>query len=682
MEKHFTEFLKMVSTKNDITMKNAIQKVNSCFGSVSSESGIALSNIIANFYKYFIVTGDCEGTEKDVCIERDNCSYYNDTKCISNIIQDYELINNDPDTYMQELSEEQTIELKNLASYLYHNFGYSGLTRESYVSIKAHIHSTQPSLEYYPVSEIHLENKFYYQMNVAVIFPVSVGPKDESFAKFLINSPHAGIIWREKFSGIYCVVIYSDGVPINLYSIRKTGEGRDISHLLQYINFPTNIEDKNLVTIFGQLAIKKSVFLDKYDKLYRTEHELIVKQTNSPYITSVVTDIDFIALDIIDETIPHLYKNINILKKYGFTVTGHGRFNNKTTMIDITIKYKECVENSLYKISGLLLDYDSKSVSKKVLKMDFTEPVRTTFVTKVEWDISRNGTFVPVMLCKTVRIDNNFIDKVYAKNATYIRDLNIGVNTILKVTRKNGENSIVSVETNVDTDVIYPTNEYAWHWDENNIVLNDIETNIIVKEERILYFLEIMGISGIGQNTISKLCANGFDTVPKIVNSSDLTGKGIVKHKSSQIKSILEKSMSTIPVDRYLIAFPFSKLEISRKLIKHILCNFPEIIEKSHKDIIDILGNLTIQGISTEVIATQLIKFREFLNQFGADKIKKSIQYQYELAQQTKNNGYNRKIRHRIFAFVGFRKFLMIQKITYTIIWEMSVLLFLKIFRV
>ena len=674
MEKDTQSFLQIISTHNNITIKESMQKLDYCFEKVANDMGINIKDVIKDFYTILNPHYEDLCSQLD-CIGSNYCTNYNE-KCIPIFIRDYKLINQDPDKYIQQLITEGNLkslsDLRDLAAHLYYNIGDSGLSDNSFDAIEYWIRKYNKK-DISQIGAIPIK-----KLQIDLPYPMSsldkIRPDEKAYIGFLENTPEKGLIWSDKLDGVSGMVVYNMGRPTNLYTRGNGIMGGDITYLIDYINIPKNISDQKLFVVRGELVIKKQIFKEKYRDIYSNSRSFIVSHTNKGYITPSSIDIDFVAYEVITSQVPKRgeSQDFSQLVEQGFQVVQHGYFPKNVLMLDITLTYRERREESGYDIDGLVLEYDipkppitaNNPAHKKAFKMQLDEQLRTTIVEDVDWDISRYGRYNPVAVYKPVYIDHVRITRATAHNAAHVRDWNMGMGTIIKVTRSGDViPQIKDVIVNLDVEVIYPSDDYIWYWANRDIVLKDINDNPRVQQKRILHFLQTTKIPGIGEKTVEKMYYYGFDTIQKIIQATPdkltkVKGIGIVTAK--KLKENITKSMSTLPPDRFLVALTLTEFKVSRKLVKEVLRTFPNILIEKHdtKYIKELLGSKKIAGIGPkrmDMIATQFPEFRKMLMDLDKTNIEKSLLYQKELLDKLKIEGYNPKIRGKTFVLTGFR---------------------------
>jgi DNA ligase (NAD+) len=673
MEKYQSNFLKIISDKNNISLRESMIKLDKCFTKVANDSGINIRDVISEFYGLLNPEYDnfCEELTVEDCMDTQFCTTSSIGTCIPIFLRDYKIINEDPDKYIQNLLDEGKInslmELRDLTAHLYYNVGNSGISDNSFDAIEYWIrkHNKKGLIE---IGAIPIK-----KLQVELPYPMAsldkIHPDEKAYKYFLDNIPEKGLNWSDKLDGVSGMVIYNNGLPTALYTRGNGVIGGDITYLLEYINIPKNIEEKGLLVIRGELVIKKLLFTAKYRDLYSNARSFVVSQTNKGTITLSSMDINFVAYEIVNILSPTL----DFLSLQGFEVVANGFLTKAVRMLDITLLYRERRENSEYDIDGLVLEYNispkpaptiENPQHKKAFKMQLEEQLRTTTVEDVDWDISRYGRYNPVAVYKPVYIDHVRITRATAHNAVHVRDWNMGVGTIIKITRSGDViPQIKDVIVDKDIEVIYPSDEYEWYWVNKDIVLMDIDNNPRVQQKRILHFLQVTKIPGIGEKTVEKLYDSGFDTIKKLIQATPdrLTKvKGIGMVTAKKFKENVTKALSTLPPDRFLVALTLTEFKVSRKLVKEVLRTFPDILVEKHNsgEMKKLLESRKIKGIGVkriEMIATQFPEFRKMLMDLDPENVENAFKHQKYLADMQKQFGYNPRIEGKTFVLTGFR---------------------------
>ena len=676
MEKEAENLLKKISNNENISMKMVIKKLDRCMKEVSFNLNKTLSEVYKEFYGFLNPNYGkiCKQLDPNSCKECDYCTLY-ENECVPVVLKDYIEIEKDPDMYVSDKSINDLKKIRALASHLYYNVGSSGISDNSYDAIVYHLRKKLSKInkKIEKIGAIPIK-----KLRTDLPYPMAsldkVHVSDKAYALFLEKVGENGLIWSDKLDGVSALVIYKKGKAISLYTRGNGLIGGDISYLLEYLELP-EIENNENIAIRGELLVKKEVFSQKYKDMYANSRSFVVSQVNKGFITPSVIDIDFIAYEIVDGVKDKTtIQQLSFLSMNDFKTVSHSIFPKTVKLMDITLTYKERRENSIYDIDGLVLEYNSVNSRpvtlenpkyKVAFKMTFTSQVRSSVVTGIDWDISRYGKYIPVAEFKPVYIDHIRIRRATAHNAAHVRDWNMGKGTKIKVVRAGDViPQIKDVEIDVNGEPEYPDYGYDWGWQNRNIVLDDIENNPRVLQKRILHFLQVIEVPGIGIKTVEKLYGAGLKNIKKVYNTSikELVKiKGIGNKKAVNFKYNIVLALSKTPLDRFLSAITITNFSLSRKLLREIFRTFPYILEKpfTENEILSILKSKKIKGIGPKrlkMISTELPKFRKILFELDPIGIKSAIKKSIEYTEQLKMRGYNPKIKNKRFVLSGFMK--------------------------
>lgn len=590
-------------------------------------------------------------------------------------IKNTELINNDPDAYIEGLSTKKLKKLRDLAADLYYNKGDSGITDNSYDAIEWHLRKRlkkeyERSVE---IGSIPIE-----KMRIDLPYPMAsldkVHPDDAVYFNFISKIPSKGLVWSDKLDGVSGQVVYRDGKANELYTRGDGTIGGNVTYLLDYLkktNFP-EIDYKKTFVVRGEFVIKRKVFKEKYKDIYSTGRSFIVSQINKGFVTDMVKDIDFVTYEIVyleDEQKLSPKKQLKLLRDYKFKVV-HWGYYESVLMMEITLKYDTRRKESKYDIDGLVLDYnnnrkvepnDANPSYKVAFKMLFKEQLRDTEIVEVEWDISRHGRYNPVAIYKPVYINHVRIHRATAHNAGHIKDWHMGVGTKVKVTRSGDViPQIKDVTVDETIEPVYPK-DYEWHWKGRDIVLDDIENNPRVQQKRILHFFQTLKVPRIGEKTAEYMHDAGFKTVKSIVKATpkQLTKVNRIGMKTAEtIKEGISIALRNSSIDYLIKAFTVTNFKVSNLLIKEVIRTFPNIFDQESKeDIEKMLKRKKIKGIGPariKSISENLAKFKELLMDLDEEGFKKAIENQKKFHNDLKEKGYNPKIEGNVFVFSGF----------------------------
>jgi NAD-dependent DNA ligase len=245
--------------------------------------------------------------------------------------------------------------------------------------------------------------------------------------------------WCQKFQGKYVIQPKLDGVSgmltkINgvskLYTRGDGNYGQDISHLLKYLDFPSDIYDDTCFR--GEFVMKKQIFKEKYQSNFSNSRNMVCGLINqkpasfkNPSVASSIKDITFIVYEIIQ---PIMSPSDQIIRFVCLTDTE----NFKTTQFFIS-----------YDVDGLVIKNDEvyeREINENpkhhfAFKMNIETNYATSRVIDVIWNPSKDGYLKPQVLIEQVYLDGVYINYTTGFNAGYIKTNKIGPGALLKIMR-------------------------------------------------------------------------------------------------------------------------------------------------------------------------------------------------------------------------------------------------------
>lgn len=430
-------------------------------------------------------------------------------------------------------------------------------------------------------------------------------------------------ILSDKIDGMSVTIDYNDKITIFTHS--DAVYGKDISHLLPYLNIPQH-PIKNL-KVRGELTIKLSTF-EKYKNnytsverpVYNSPRNMISGVVNRKEPSDILRDFDYLVYQVeIGEPITP-EEQFSLALKYNFNiVTGIQKVNS--------LNYDDMVEDlkspCLYPRDGKTIAYNVYKVpspnlpSHKIAFKILGETAETTVI-KVEWNESRNCLLKPRVNIEEVFLDGGKLNWTSGFNAEFIVKNNIGPGTKLLITRSGCINPYI-LEVIEGTEASLPTCEYEWDMTKVNIVckLND---NVLIK--RLYYFFDLLGAKYLGLKIVEKIYHGGYKTISSIFS---LTIDQLISIKGFQLKgaqriiNAINTAVKNATLTKIMTGsclFPgFGEIKIDT-ILTHIPRLYDIILYNLPCDIsIEEIKN--VPGIDTlgELFLDRLDEFQEFLDE-------------------------------------------------------------------
>lgn len=666
MEEFSQYIIKTIAKKNGIKENDAAKFIDSCFKKIAANTNKDYTEIYNLFYTFSNISkclvGICNNLEIKECEKSCHCVIF-DNKCVSKYIPNAGLINADPDKYAKQLKTSELEELVKYASFLYYNYTGGGLTDNSFDALEYNLNKRikTKGRRYEKIGSMPIE-KLRTKLEYPMFSLEKLKPGMEKLYKFIAQPE---IIWSEKLDGVSGMIIYQSGTIKGIYTRGDGIIGGNVTFLKDYIkNLPKL--DKNIV-VRGEFILTKRIWETKYKNTYSNPRSFVSGKINQGFIDQSLIDIQFLAYQIIDkpDTPEKMFRTLIAL---GFQTPLWGKFKNPL-LFDLVNKYRNLREISEYNIDGLVISHNIPEAIKvgnpefsKAFKMTLETQLRKTKVVSVDWNISRYGKFIPVCVFESVYIDGVRIHRASAHNASHIVDWKMTKGTEIVVTRSGDViPQIKNVTINQNNIPDLPNEEYPWHWERKDIILDKIEGNPFVEQKRILYFCETLNIKGLGPVRIKNLYENGLNTIEKLVKATPkelINIKGIGKKLSTDIYNNIQDKIKTATFDQFYESITTFKSSIGRKMILEVLRYYPEITTDTKQEITKKLNTIKIPGIGDkrkQGLIDTIPKFRELLyNIVGKDKILTAFKHQQKVTRELSKKGYNPLIKDKTFVFTGF----------------------------
>ena len=168
--------------------------------------------------------------------------------------------------------------------------------------------------------------------------------------------------WKAKYAGPYILSAKLDGIS-GMYSTENNEQrlytrgngtvGQDISHLIPYLKLPPTPD----VTIRGELIMKKSVFLEKYEGKFSNSRNLVAGIIGQKKIEpEKFKDVDFVAYEVIKPSLKPSEQMDFLEKENVITVIHDEKQDIDNSMLsDILLDWRE---NYKYTIDGVIVTND------------------------------------------------------------------------------------------------------------------------------------------------------------------------------------------------------------------------------------------------------------------------------------------------------------------------------------
>ena len=454
------------------------------------------------------------------------------------------------------------------------------------------------------------------------------------------NIPSIELIIMPKYDGISLLV---DEYANKVYT-RGDGEyGSNCDNHYKYVR--NKYTGNDFKYTYGEAVISKKDF-NKYAEEKANPRNMVSGLFGSDDCDASLTDVAYIKYGGIGKEFSKKSDLIDELNKFqeikvAYTVINSSNIS-KEYLYKLFIQY-----SSEYIIDGLILEVNDIKTQKNIgkerndnpgyaraYKSDEFEEKKETVVTGITWNISKQGYLKPIIQIKPVNLDGATVTNITGNNASWIRDMEIGVGSVVRVKRSG---MVIPLITHVLTkkEFIMPDlgMELVWHGKE--LKTKDITDEQNIK--KIVSFFEILDAKNISDGVVIQLWKAGYRTIKDIISLKEMDLKnldGFGKKKAEIIVKSIKESITNVELPKLMHASGFFEGLGSKKLALFNFSNKPDMNEiLKISGIGEIQANIYINGYDV---------FHSFLNECIDIKI----------IQKTKKEGV---LSGKIFVFSGVR---------------------------
>jgi NAD-dependent DNA ligase len=473
--------------------------------------------------------------------------------------------------------------------------------------------------------------------------------------------------WMTKFKPPYLISDKLDGVSAMLEVDKENGTklytrgngtvGTDITPLIKPLDLNPIIKNikGDYVVIRGELIMNKDNF-KKYEDEMANARNMVSGIVNSKKIVKErVSDIDFVAYEIVEPWMP-IEEQYIVLEKNGFKTVHH----EKITRMDVdklqTILRRRKLESD-YEIDGIIISYNTPKKRVSSGNPDYAFAFKETVedqtaeveVLEVDWNESKDGYLKPRLKLVPTKLSGVTIKHVTAFNAKFIKDNKIGKGAVIKLVR-SGEVIPHILEVMKGTEADMPDGDYVWNSTGVDIMREEKTQAGHIKQ--LTFFFQTLGIKHISDSITKKLVDNGIDDYIKIINitKDDLEGiDGFQDKMVDKIHTNITERIKTMSLLEFMNASNIFGHGIGEKKLKKILKEYPDIISK--KNVFDLV--MELDGFDT-ITATQFTdKLPEFIELFN--QLPKKLQTQLKSSSKRKVTDDDSPFVDMKIVFSGFR---------------------------
>ena len=549
-------------------------------------------------------------------------------------------------TYSQKEIEDYLIK----ASHMYHNTNKLLMNDKDYDFTLAYL------LTHYPESK--LKDTVGHEItgkSGKVDLPYYMGSMDNYKTEKKVES------WKKDYPSDYVIMdkldgvsglLQKDGKGIQLFTRGNGKQGKNISHLIPYLNIP-DLSSHSEITVRGEIIVKSTVY-DKLKSDSANSRSFVSGLVNSkkPNVKDVKA-VDFVAYEMLYPEFK-ISEQLKKMKRMGFNVV------NNTSVKSIDFKYlqetlKEFKSNSDYLIDGIIIRHNHNYSYNKsgnpdyafAFKMLLDEQIETTEVVKVHWNVSKYRKLFPRVQIKKVKIGGINIEYVSGKSAQYIFKNKIGPGAIVEIARSCDviPDIVKIVKKAKYADM--PDTDYEWNETEMDIFSVDKDDDETCKLKLITDFFKTIKVDGLGPGIVKKIYDDGYTEIEEILHITEDDLLDIEGFQETLARKIVKNMKSAIKSANLIDLMNASNVfgrGLGKKKLEVLFSNIPNLMERQSNNSL-VYDIMEVDGFSD-------ITAKQFVNNFDEFKtfMKKLDIKTPNLKEYVKKGEIKRNI-----VFTGFR---------------------------
>jgi NAD-dependent DNA ligase len=406
-----------------------------------------------------------------------------------------------------------------------------------------------------------------------------------------------------------------------------------VSHLIPYLRFPkikkgTATATATDVVVRGEFLILKSVFTEKYASNFANPRNLVAGIVNRQTLDEKVKDLRFVAYEVIVPTLKPS-EQMDLLKKMGFEVVLNSVESDLTNEL-LSEKLVDWRKNYLYEIDGVIVTDDiivprtsGNPEHSFAFKMVLSDQIAEAKVVDVIWTPSKDGYLKPRVRIEPIQLGGVRIEYATGFNAAFIEANKIGVGAIIQIIRSGDVIPHIRSVTTPAFEVKMPIISYKWNNTHVDIMLENIESDVTVREKQITGFFRGIEVDGLSGGNVARIIAAGYDTVPKIIKMSKsdfLKVEGFKDKLATKIYEGIKDKLAAAPITVLMSASNIFGRGFSDKKIEVVLESYPNILTSGESSGEKVKMVASVKGMAlktSESFVSHIPTFLAFLAECG-----------------------------------------------------------------
>ena len=525
---------------------------------------------------------------------------------------------------IQDLSIEAAADLITRAKKAYFFEGDPIITDADFDLVEAHLRRLDPKNSALLSIGAPIEGAQALPFFMPSLEKIKDDPK--ALEKFVKRYPGPYVMSDKLDGNSGGLVIDSKGT--RLYS-RGNGEyGQDLSALLPYIKGIPKKEKGRKMMVRGELIISRKDWLAN-PHIGANARNVAAGVLHSKTVkTEVAALVQFVAYELIEPKMPPS-EGLEFLTKAGFTMVDW-RVLETVSFDQLSGILVDRRKNSPFECDGIVILHNAEHRAVKgqkyppyafALKSVLLQDEAEVTVTEVIWNTSKDGLIKPTITFEPVVLNGATIRRVTGFNAAYIETNKIGVGSRLVIIRSGDVIPhilrVISPSSSGRPDM--PTQEFDWT--DTHVDAVATQESSQMDQKRLIHFVTVMDIKGVGPGIVQRLYENGYNTVPRLLKMTTANVTAIDGFQERAATNIVTAIAKAVKANGNCVNWAVASNVFGRgfgtRRLKSIIDAFPTIASGDSPTMETLSGIPGIGAINAQQFIDALPDFHRFMKSVG-----------------------------------------------------------------
>jgi NAD-dependent DNA ligase len=289
--------------------------------------------------------------------------------------------------------------------------------------------------------------------------------------------------------------------------------------------------------------------------------------------------------------------------------------------------------------------------------MVLSDQIAEAKVVDVIWTPSKDGYLKPRVQIEPINLGGVKIEYATGFNGQFIHDNKIGVGAVIELIRSGDVIPHIRKVTSPATQAKMPNVPYKWNDTHVDVMLEDIESDEIVKAKNITGFFRGIEVEGLSSGNITRIIQAGFDSVAKILQMTPqdfLQVEGFKEKTAQKLYANIQTQIQAAPLVTIMAASNIFGRGFSDKKLELIMTEYPDVLQSQ-----DVNKVAAIKGMATKTAEAFVDKIPAFLAFLKEAKLEAKLQQEQENQQQKQQQkqiiDQSHPLYNKSIVFTGFR---------------------------